>query len=616
MFFQKTRCAGIRDWSIQNKLISGFAAVFFFLVFSSGYAVYSLGKIQEKAREVEMKDFTAVHLATALKEIILKLEHHLLDAIVLSKKIQIPQITAQSEKFYILVSEFRSLAGDDPYTIDQLAQVEKLFDQYQGLVVSIARDWASTDLFETPQEAKDLFQEISGDIFYSIDLFQQEYVARLSSALGHIDSLARQIKLSASILGVGAFFFSLFFVILLSRWILRSINFLVEGTKKVSSGEYSWRIPVSSQDELGRLADSYNWMAGSLKESIDRIHSAADRWETDFINSFEEWIIIFNSKGEAVKLNSAAVQVLHLADVPSQGLVLARIPGLSGSVLELQSLFTRAYEEKVEQRREVFESSLGTYLEILMIPILSSQDSDLKIVLIAKNINERKEVEKNQRLAQLGRLVVNVAHEVNNPLMVISGRAQLCLLEDLSNEKVQTDLRTIMSECQRAKTIIQRLLNFSKPSKGERRALDINGVIEGVVGLVDHQFRLDGIEIRKNYASGLPLVLVDEVMIQEVVINLFNNARDAIDKQGWIEVETSRQRDFVKIVIRDNGMGINAKDSSRVLNPFFTTKETGTGLGLSVCYGIVQSHGGELRIQSMPQCGTKVEIFLPAGEAK
>ena len=215
------------------------------------------------------------------------------------------------------------------------------------------------------------------------------------------------------------------------------------------------------------------------------------------------------------------------------------------------------------------------------------------------------------KLAALGRLVSDMAHEVNNPLMVVSGRAQLSLMEDIPNVEVKNNLKIIFEECQRAKDIIQRLLKFSRPSKGELKKIDVNGSIEAVVNLVEHQYSLGGIVIKRNYLEHPPFILVDEKQIQEVFMNLLSNARDAMSEGGFIEITTSLENNFLRIDFKDTGSGMSEEVIKRLFEPFFTTKEKGTGLGLSVCYGIIKAHNGELKFESEPQKGTTATILLP-----
>jgi len=232
------------------------------------------------------------------------------------------------------------------------------------------------------------------------------------------------------------------------------------------------------------------------------------------------------------------------------------------------------------------------------------------------DITERKKVEKMQRLVQLGKLVANIAHEVNNPLMIISGRAQFSLMEEVESEEIKKNLQIIFEQTQRAKDIIQRSLRFSKPTKGELKQVDINRSIEEVTGIIEHQFKLGGVKIKRNYAQNLPFVSIDEKQIQEVFMNILTNAYDAISGEGIIEITISCEKDFLRIDFKDTGKGMSKEIIDKIFDPFFTTKEKGTGLGLSVCYGIIKAHNGELKFQSLPGQGTTATILLPIKETK
>ncbi|MBU1045094.1 MAG: PAS domain S-box protein [Candidatus Omnitrophica bacterium] len=233
------------------------------------------------------------------------------------------------------------------------------------------------------------------------------------------------------------------------------------------------------------------------------------------------------------------------------------------------------------------------------------------IVVMGYDVSQRKEIEKVQRLAQLGTLVSHMAHEVNNPLMVISGRAQLSLMEDIENEEVKANLDIVMKECQRAKEIIQRLLRFSRPSRGELRPTDVNASLKELVDLIEHQFGLNNVHITKDYAPDLPLLLVDEKQIHEVFMNLLTNAQDAIGTEGTLSIKTEKEGKFIKITFTDSGEGISNEVMDKIFEPFFTTKQKGTGLGLSICYSIIKAHNGDLRFTSVLGQGTTAVVLVP-----
>ena len=221
-------------------------------------------------------------------------------------------------------------------------------------------------------------------------------------------------------------------------------------------------------------------------------------------------------------------------------------------------------------------------------------------------------MEAAQRLVQLGKLVAFVAHEVNNPLMVISGRAQLSLLEENANPELTANLQLITAECQRAKGIIQRLLKFSRPGNEGRVVVALGSLLEEVMALVEHQFGLENVTLRKHFAAQLLRVSVNPQHVQEVFMNIIMNARDAMLGQGGvIEVYTAAEDGWARVEFRDNGPGIEPATLSRITEPFFTTKAHGTGLGLAICVNILRAYDGNLAVESLPGKGTTVYIRLP-----
>jgi PAS domain S-box-containing protein len=239
-----------------------------------------------------------------------------------------------------------------------------------------------------------------------------------------------------------------------------------------------------------------------------------------------------------------------------------------------------------------------------------------RILLFVRDITTQKKVEQSLRLAQLGELVAGIAHEIRNPLMIISGKAQLSLLENNVASQVKDGLGVIMEQCVRSSDIINRLLKFSKPSKGDIQAVNIHSALDGLVQMLENQYSVRNIKIVKDYALSLPLIRVNEKEIQEVIMNLLHNAADAMPDGGRVTISTSGGPKSVKIAVTDTGCGISRENIQKLFTPFFTTKEKGTGLGLSVCYGLIKAHKGELKCDSQLGYGTTFTIVLPTEEVK
>ncbi len=241
------------------------------------------------------------------------------------------------------------------------------------------------------------------------------------------------------------------------------------------------------------------------------------------------------------------------------------------------------------------------------------------IHFLVKDIEQRRLMEKQMaqadKLASIGQLSAGIAHEINNPLGVILGYTQLLMRNEKKETARYNDLKTIEKHVKNCKSIVKDLLNFARSSKPEIKTTMINEAADDVLNFILHHSKLDGIDIIRNYDEGVPPMLLDEKKIRQVLINLLMNAGHAVGKKGSIGLSTEyiRQDNKVAIKVADTGHGVKKKDLPRIFDPFFTTKPTGegTGLGLSVSYGIVKSHGGDILVESEPGKGTQFTVFLP-----
>jgi len=239
-------------------------------------------------------------------------------------------------------------------------------------------------------------------------------------------------------------------------------------------------------------------------------------------------------------------------------------------------------------------------------------------VLILDDITARVRLEEqlqhSEKMASIGLLAAGVAHEVNTPLAGISSYTQLLKGQLEAEDPKLPLLDKIEKQSFRAAKIVNNLLNFSRGSGVELEPLDVNKALLDVLSLVEHQLEGSKIKVRRELAPQLPSVRGNENRIQQVFFNLILNARDAMPKGGWLTLSTHADEDTVVVEVKDTGHGIRREDVKRIYDPFFTTKGIGrgTGLGLSVSYGIVQEHGGAIFVDSAPGQGTNFQVALPA----
>lgn len=247
-----------------------------------------------------------------------------------------------------------------------------------------------------------------------------------------------------------------------------------------------------------------------------------------------------------------------------------------------------------------------------------TQNEDTILFLI-KDIEDRRSMEKQlaqaDKLASIGQLSAGIAHEINNPLGIILGYTQLLLRKEPVESERSQDLKTIEKHVQSCKAIVKDLLNFAKSSKPRREKTIINKTIEDVLGFVQHHSNTDHIEIIRDYDKKIPALMLDEKKIKQVLLNLIMNARHAVGQKGTITLSTELDADADRVFIKveDTGYGIEKQHLTSIFDPFFTTKPTGegTGLGLSVSYGIIKSHGGDIFVESEPGKGSLFTVVLP-----
>ncbi len=226
------------------------------------------------------------------------------------------------------------------------------------------------------------------------------------------------------------------------------------------------------------------------------------------------------------------------------------------------------------------------------------------------------------KLAAVGEMAAGIAHELNNPLTSVVGFTEL-VLEELPEDSIfRKDLHIVLQEARRARSVVRSMLDFSRQTETVRTKADLNEIIEDVLMLIRHMMEMNHILLEVHLGENLKWALVDRNQIKQVVINLINNAINALPSGGKIIVETFERLRYgelgLVLSVRDNGVGISEENLKRIFEPFFTTRgdRGGTGLGLSVTFGIVSDHGGSIEVESQENVGSLFEVWLPLESAR
>jgi two-component system NtrC family sensor kinase len=317
----------------------------------------------------------------------------------------------------------------------------------------------------------------------------------------------------------------------------------------------------------------------------------------------------------------------------SQMEVMYALPRWQALTHPLSEVFPAAFVEEFYRVRQnsgihnLYKFRLGTptgeirIVNVAIAPLVTRKFNVIGRLIIMDDITERVELESQlsqaDKLSSIGLLAAGVAHEVNTPLAVISSYAQM-LSKQLQGDPAKGALmEKITRQTFRASEIVNNLLNFSRTSGTEFKDVDVNGIILDTLALLEHQFKTAKVRVQDELSDHLPRITGNPGRLQQVFLNLFLNARDAMPAGGTLRVATSNG-EGVSVLVSDTGSGIAQEHIRRIYDPFFTTKTTpqegqgrGTGLGLSVTYGIIQEHAGKIRVESRPGEGTTFYVDFP-----
>ncbi len=221
----------------------------------------------------------------------------------------------------------------------------------------------------------------------------------------------------------------------------------------------------------------------------------------------------------------------------------------------------------------------------------------------------------NEKLSEVGRLAAGVVHEVLNPLSVVMGRIEMVLMDQSLNDGLRKSLQMSQEQLKRAVKIMDNLRSFSKQRTPKRELMDVNELLSQTVELLAYETRSAKIVVEENFGA-LPEILADKDQLSQVSLNLIKNAIDAMPEGGKLSLITTFDRavDHVQIAFKDSGVGIPYDIQDKVFELFFTTKKKGTGLGLGICRGIVEAHGGTLTLESKVGEGTVLTVMLPVSK--
>jgi PAS domain S-box-containing protein len=367
----------------------------------------------------------------------------------------------------------------------------------------------------------------------------------------------------------------------------------------------------------------------SDRKRMERELREANEFLMNLIEDSVDGIIVTDMKGNILIFNGGAENILGYKAEEVVGRMNIRSiyePGIAKEVMEkLRSpdyggVGKLASFPIIHRRKdgELIEGDLSASF------IYDENGKEVASIGIFKDLRERLKMERelqktreallqSEKLAAMGRLTSQIAHELNNPIYGIMNTLELLKTEIPPESKRRRILELSLSEIQRLSEMLRNMLSFSKPEEEARRPVRINDLLEGILLMMEKQMKEANIKVETRFSPEIPEVMASTNQMRQVMLNILKNAKEAMPKGGTLTVRTKGDDRNVMIHIQDTGMGIPEEIRDKIFEAFFTTKSKvkGVGLGLSVCYGIVKDHGGEIRVESEVEKGTTFVITLP-----
>jgi two-component system NtrC family sensor kinase len=368
----------------------------------------------------------------------------------------------------------------------------------------------------------------------------------------------------------------------------------------------------------------------SQRKMMERELREANEFLSKLIDSSVDGIIVNDMKGNILIFNTGAERILAYQSeevIDKMNVRELYAPGAAQVVMQKVRSPDHGEVGKLDFSRIVLRNKWGEWIDgdLSASLIYDDRGNEIGSIGIFKDLRERLKMEEklretqlqllqSEKLAAMGRLTSQIAHELNNPIYGIMNTLELLKTEIPAESKRRKLLEMSLSETERLSEMLRNMLSFSKPEEEARQPFDVNELLQGIVIFIDKQMRETNIDIETRFGEEVPKVMGSTNQLKQVFLNIIRNAKEAMPQGGILSLETLREDTRVLVHIKDTGVGISGKIQDKIFDAFFTTKHEvkGVGLGLSVCYGIIKDHGGEIRVESEEGKGSTFSVILPS----
>ena len=455
-------------------------------------------------------------------------------------------------------------------------------------------------------------------------------VLDIDVSLADVDSVIMSSKKKMSLFAVVAIVaISLTIGLFIQRFVSRPVKQLLRGTERVAAGDLSTPLDISSANEIGTLAKSFDQMTQRLQGSEQELKTSEEKYRSLFDNDPNPIFVFDRSTFQIIDANIRATEKYGY----SKGELLQMSFRDLGDPEDAEKIRSSVVEACIflPKVRHLKKDGSIMHVDIHSCPRVHLGEDVIiaNIADISDSIQAEAQLIQASKMATLGEMSAGVAHELNQPLNAIRIGSDLLKKMVDRGERLEPELaekvsREISEQVERAANIINHLREFGRKSESdELEKVDINKPIRAVFTLLGQQLKLRQIKVNLDLEENLHPVYGVSNRLEQVFINLVMNARDALEemlershekeREGLLTIRTYQEKGRVVAVVRDNGIGMPERVKEKVFEPFFTTKDVGrgTGLGLSISYGIIKDYEGTIEVESMPGSGTIFKISLP-----
>jgi PAS domain S-box-containing protein len=523
-----------------------------------------------------------------------------------------------------------------PLSLDERLQVERVKELHEALEVQARLAFDARGA----RDRRDAMYAAAEPLQDALDRFVALRAADYQRAYEHEAAMLRTLYTGAVVLGVALLAVVALVLRFLRRRVLAPVDALADAAARIGAGDLAARVTPTRDDEIGRVAASFDAMAAGLEALQQRLQRSEERYRR--LVELSPDAIVVHAGDRIVLANATAVRQFGEAGVSD--LVGRALPDLAhpvappAAVERLRGLLAGPPRHATIELPFSRAGGEAVHGEVVVAPF--DYEGERARLVVVRDVTDRKRAEARlheaedhlrhaQKMDAVGRLAGGVAHDFNNLLTIIVSYSELLLAGMPPEDPRREDVDEIRAAADRAGALTRQLLVFSRRQVRRLHPLDLNAVVGGMTGML-RRLVVEDIELRTVLAESLPSVRADAGQIEQVVLNLVVNARDAMTPGGGrltirtaaVEVNGSawhRERDvpvgrYVVLSVEDTGCGLDDATRARMFEPFFTTKDVGkgTGLGLATVWAIVQQSGGYIDVQSEVGRGTLFEVLLPA----